>query len=247
MMSLSSNLRKITDKMESWLRYEMEAFEPFGTQENTADKGFVSLETKGGKTQEFIPLEALKNTGLNENEGEVLLKKTKENIERLEQEAYEKGFVQGEKDGFELGEKKAIKIIANIEKLFNEINGIKKDLIRENEKELVDLIFAVAEKIVHHEVRRDDTAIKEAILNSLDMAVEKSKIFFNVNPDDYDFVEKLRPDLFRQNNEIKSIVVTSDPAISRGGCFLETPRGNIDATIESKLEKIYQSFQETIQ
>jgi flagellar assembly protein FliH len=108
------------------------------------------------------------------------------------------------------------------------------------------LIFAVVEKIVHHEVRQDNTAIKEAIFNALDMAVEKSKVVFNVNPDDYDYVEKLRPNLFRQNKEIKSIVVTSDPAISRGGCFLETVRGNIDATIESKLEKIYQCFQEPI-
>ncbi len=246
-MSLSSSLRKISGKMESWLRYDMETFEPFGEQENTTDDGFTSLERKRGETQKFIPLEALKNNDINENEEEDIVKKAKENIERLEQEAYEKGFAQGEKDGFELGEKKAIKIIANIENLFIKINNIKQELIKENEKEILDLIFAVSEKIVHHEVRRDDTAIKETILNALDMAVERSKIIFNVNPDDYDFVEKLRPDLFRRNNEIKSIVVTSDPSVSRGGCYLETPRGNIDATIESKLEKIYQSFQETIQ
>ncbi len=244
-MSLSSSLRKITDKMESWLRYDMETFEPFGIQENNRKDEFTALEGKVGATREFIPLEALKNHGADGTEDEVILKKTKENIERIEQEAYEKGFAQGEKDGIELGEKKAIKIIANIENLFNNINNIKQELIKENEKEILDLIFAVSEKIVHHEVRRDDTAIKETILNALAMAVEKSKIVFNVNPDDYDFVEKLRPDLFRQNNEIKSIVVTSDPSVSRGGCFLETPRGNIDATIDSKLEKIYQSFQET--
>ena len=246
-MSLSNNLRKIAGKMESWLKYDMETFEPFDKQGNTADNEFMSLERKGGETQKFIPLEALKNNSVNEDEEEHILQKTKENIERLEQEAYEKGFAQGEKDGFEIGEKKAIKIIANIENLFNEINNIRQELIKENEKEILDLIFSVSEKIVHHEVRRDETAIKETILNALDMAVEKSKIIFNVNPDDYDLVEKLRPDLFRRNNEIKSIVVTSDPAVSRGGCFLETPRGNIDATIESKFEKIYQSFQETIQ
>jgi flagellar assembly protein FliH len=95
-------------------------------------------------------------------------------------------------------------------------------------------------------VRHDDTAIKESIFNALEMAVEKSKVTFNVNPDDYDYVEKLRPNLFRNNKEIKSIVVTSDPAVSKGGCFLETSRGNIDATIESKLEKIRQCFQESI-
>jgi flagellar assembly protein FliH len=246
-MSLSNNLRKITGKVESWLRYEMETFEPFGAQENRGDKDFISLKTGADGKSKFIPLEALKNTCDSGNTGDEALKKKQENFDRLEQEAYEKGFAQGEKDGLELGEKKAAKIIENIEKLFNEINGFKQDVLRENEKEILDLIFAVVEKIIPHEVKQDDTAIKEAILNALNMAVEKSKIIFSVNPDDYEFVEKLRPDLFRQNNEIKSIVVTSDPSISRGGCFLETSRGNIDATIESKLEKIYQCLQETIQ
>jgi flagellar assembly protein FliH len=246
-MFLSNNLRKITGEMESWLRYEMEIFEPFGKQQNSRDKDFISLRNGAQEKSKFIPLEGLKNTDGSENAGGDVLQNPQENFDRLEQEAYEKGFAQGEKDGFELGEKKALKIIDNIEKLFMEIASLKQDILRENEKEILDLIFAVVEKIVHHEVRQDDTAIKEAILNALDMAMEKSKVIFNVNPDDYDFVEKLRPDLFRQNNEIKSIVVTSDPAISSGGCFLETPRGNIDATIESKLEKIYQCLQETIQ
>ena len=245
-MSLSNNLRKITDKVESWLRYEMESFEPYGAQVNKEKKEFVSLKTGTGEKSEFIPLEGTKETSGEEKKGDDSLLKVQENIDRLEQEAYEKGFAQGEKDGFELGEKKAIKVLESIEKLFNEINGLKLYILKENEKEILDLIFSVVEKIVHHEVRQVDTAIKEAIFNALDMAVEKSKVIFNVNPDDYDYVEKLRPNLFRNNKEIKSIVVTSDPAISRGGCLLETSRGNIDATIESKLEKIYQCFQESI-
>jgi flagellar assembly protein FliH len=245
-MSLSKNLRRITGKVESWLRYEMETFEPFGSSENKGNKDFISLETGAGEKSKFIPLEVLRNSG-SEEYADDALQKTQKNFDRLEQEAYEKGFAQGEKDGFELGEKKAIKSIANIEKLFDEIAGLKQDVLRENEKDILDLIFAIVEKIVHHEVTQDDTAIKEAILSALGMAVEKSKVMLKVNPDDYDVVEKLRPDLFRRDNEIKSIVVTSDPAISRGGCFLETPRGNIDATIESKLEKIDQCFQEIIQ
>jgi flagellar biosynthesis/type III secretory pathway protein FliH len=245
MMSLSNNLRKITDKVESWLRYEMESFEPYGEQENRK-KDFISLKSGIDKKSEFIPLEALKGTSGEASGCDDVSLGKHEKIDRLEQEAYEKGFAQGEKDGFELGEKKANKVIENIEKLLKEISRFKKDVLKEYEKEILDLIFAVVEKIVYHEVRRDDTAIKESIFDALEMAVEKSKVIFNVNPDDYEYVEKLRPDLFRNNKDIKSIVVTSDPAVSRGGCFLETHRGNIDATIESKLEKIRQCFQEAM-
>lgn len=246
MMSLSKNLRKITDKVESWLSYEMESFEPYNTQEKGGKNRFFSLETGSEKKLEFIPLEALENVGNKERKAEEALKNTQEKTTNLEEEAYEKGFAQGEKDGFELGEKKAIKVLENIERLFNEINDLKYDILKRYEKEILNLIFAIAEKIIHHEVRLNETAIKDAIFNALELAVEKSKVTFNVNPEDYEYVEKLRPDLFNQFKELKSIIVTSDPSISRGGCFLETPYGNIDATIESKLENIFQLLQESV-
>jgi flagellar assembly protein FliH len=246
-MFLSKNIRKSSGKEESWHKYEMESFEPYKLQKQERKNDFVSLDTGEGKRSNFVPLQTWKNAGNKEKETEDDLLGTQENIASIEQEAYEKGFAQGEKDGFELGEKKAVKIIENIENLFNEMTNLKHDILKQHEREILDLIFAVAEKIIHHEVRSDETVIKNAILNALELAVEKSKIIFNVNPEDYDYVEKLRPEIFSQNKELKSIVVTSDPAVTRGGCFLETPYGNIDATIESKLEKINQCLQESVE
>ncbi len=246
-MSLSKNIRKSTGKEESWHKYEMESFEPYKLQKQEGKNDFVSLETGVAKRPNFVPLEAWENAGDNneETENDELL--TKENITGIEQEAYEKSFEQGEKDGFEFGEKKAIKVAENIENLFNEMLSLKHDVLKQYESEIIDLIFAVVEKIVHHEVRSKETVIKNAIFDALELAVEKSKIVFNVNPDDYDYVEKLRPELFNQNKGLKSIVVTSDPGVSRGGCYLETPYGNIDATIESKLEKISQCLKESVE
>ena len=246
-MSLSKNIRKSTGKEESWHKYEMESFEPYKLQKQGRKNDFVSLDTGEEKRSNFVPLEAWEDSGNKGKKTEDDLLGAQENITSIEQEAYEKGFAQGEKDGFELGEKKAVKIIENIENLFNEMTNLKHDILKQHEKEIIDLIFAVAEKIVHHEVRSKESVIKNAICDALKLAVEKSKIVFNVNPDDFDYVEKLRPEIFNQNKGLKSIVVTSDPGVSRGGCYLETPYGNIDATIESKLEKIYQCLQESVE
>jgi len=242
---LSKNIRKSSGKEESWHKYEMESFEPYKLQKQGRENNFVSLNTGEGERSNFVPLEAWENADSKKEETEDDLLGMQENISSIEQEAYEKSFAQGEKDGFEFGEKKAIKVAENIENLFNEMVSLKHDISKQYEREIIDLIFAVAEKIVHHEVRSKESVIKNAIFEALELAIEKSKVVFNVNPDDYDYVEKLRPELFNQNKGLKSIVVTSDPGVSRGGCYLETPYGNIDATIESKLEKIYQCLQES--
>jgi len=245
-MSLSKNIKKLTGKEESWYKYEMESFEPYELQKQGGKKDFVSLDTRVGERSNFVPLQTWGNAG-NKEETENGLLGVEENIASIEQEAYEKSFAQGEKDGFEFGEKKATKILENIENLFNEMLNLKHDILKQYEKEIVDLIFAVAEKIVHHEVRSKESVIKNTIFEALELAVEKSKVVFNVNPEDYDYVEKLRPELFNRNKGAKSIVVTSDPNVKRGGCYLETPYGNIDATIESKLEKIYQCLLESVE
>ena len=246
-MSLSKNLKNTNGNEESWDKYEMESFESYKSQKQEGNKDFVSLETGAERKPKFVHLDAWENAGSKKEEIEDDLLGTQESISGIEQEAYEKGFVQGEKDGFELGEKKALKIIENIEKLFNETDRLRHDILKQHEKEILDLIFAVAEKIVHYEVRSKDSVIKNAIFDALELAVEKSNVVFNINPEDYEYVEKLRPELFNQNKGLKSIVVTSDPAVTRGGCYLETPYGNIDATIESKLEKIYQCLQESVE
>jgi flagellar assembly protein FliH len=247
MMSLSKNIKKSTGEEESWHKYEMESFEPYTFQDQGRKNDFVSLDPGKVEKSKFVPLESWENTGSKKEGADDDLSRTQNNIPSIEQEAYEKSFAQGEKDGFEFGEKKAIKVIENIENLFNEMVSLKHDVLKQYEREIIDLIFTVAEKIVHNEVRSNDSVIKKAIFDALELALEKSKVVFNVNPDDYDYVEKLRPELFNQCKGLKSVVVTSDPGVSRGGCYLETPYGNIDATIESKLEKIYQCFQDSVE
>jgi flagellar biosynthesis/type III secretory pathway protein FliH len=52
----------------------------------------------------------------------------------------------------------------------------------------------------------------------------------------------LRPDLFERFKALKSIIINSDSTIEKGGCYLETPCGDIDARIETQLEKIADSM-----
>ena len=248
---MSNHSEKIAEGKRSWTEFEMESFEPLSLTEkparHTADgkdkAGFISLHRGDEKKGDFIPLEQGEDNYKKRQEAEDILKDAHQKATLLEQEAYEKGFAQGEKDGLELGEKKAIKVIENIENLFTEIGHLKKEILKQYEMGALELIFAIAKKIIHDQIKLDEKAIKNTVFKALNLTVEKSEIVLRVNPEDFDFVERLRPEFFTQFNELKSITVTSDPSITRGGCFLETPYGDVDATVETRLEKIYQSLE----
>ena len=60
----------------------------------------------------------------------------------------------------------------------------------------------------------------------------------------FDFSEGSFLDLLSEHPNLKALTVTPDAAIGRGGCVLETPSGDVDATIETQLKRIYQSLSE---
>jgi flagellar assembly protein FliH len=240
MMSLYKNSDNESAQLKSWTKYHMKFLEHDELVDKKDDYGFISLQAGELERGEFVPVEGYPDRQNKRKMGEGETSDAQENVSLIEQDAYEKGFVQGEKDGFELGERKANKVIENIEKLFDEMSTLKQEVLKQHEKEILDLTFAIAEKIVHRVTRFNEGGVKEAVFNALSLAIEKSKIVLNVNPEDYDYIEELRPDLCKKYKELKSIIVGSDPSITRGGCLLETPYGDIDARIETQLEKIYQ-------
>jgi flagellar assembly protein FliH len=244
MMFLYNNSTETAKTGQPWRKFELESLESHALSGKGNKTDFIQLETPDTEKDNFIPFEKGGNNPKKIKEAEDILQKAMEKAVYIEQEAYEKGFAQGEKDGLELGGKKAIKLIENIESILIELKQLKEEIPKQYEKEILDLIFVITKKIIYREIASDETALKDTILNALHFAVEKSKVILSVNPEDFNYVEKLRTQLFAEVKDLKSISISSDPSITRGGCFLETPHGDIDSTVETQLKKIYQSLED---
>jgi flagellar assembly protein FliH len=228
---------------KSWTGYEMVSFESPSVSRKGNKADFVSLRMGEKEDAAFIPLEQGGDFSGKRREADDILKEAHGKSAMIEQEAYEKGFSQGEKDGLELGEKKALKVIENIENLFIELSRMKNEIIRQHEREIVGLIFAIAKRIIQHRIESDEGIVKEVVFKAIELAPEKSEVTLRVNPEDFDYIEKQRPEFFTKFSELKSITITSDSSITRGGCLLETPYGDADARIETQLERVYQSLE----
>jgi flagellar assembly protein FliH len=231
---LSSQLKNLAQKDKPWAKYKMDSLEPE-----------ISSSQMGGKeVADFVPLENTTDQHKKRKQIEDILRKAQEEASALEREAYEKGFAQGEKDGVELGQRKALKLIENIENLLRSMDGLRQEILALYEREIVELVFAIAQKVIHRSIRSDDGTIKDTVLSALKLAAEKSKATLRVNPEDFDYVEELRPEFFAAVKELKALTVISDPSIIRGGCLLESPYGDVDARIETQLDKIHQCLEQ---
>lgn len=238
---MSKNLLSVNDDV-SWSKYEMPPVDAVRPPQISDTDSFVSLQGMKKNKAEFIPLGGKQaDAGSSCNQSEPTIE---EKIALLEKEAYDKGFAQGEKDGFELGEIKSKKVIENIENLLDDMTRLKGRLVKRYEKEILETIFTIAKKVIHTHMQIEESAVRDTILEALNLTTEKRDITLKINPDDFEYVENLRPELFSRHMNVKSIAITSDPTITRGGCLLETPSGDVDASIETQLDSLYQSLKD---
>ncbi|MCS7149351.1 MAG: FliH/SctL family protein [Caldimicrobium sp.] len=159
--------------------------------------------------------------------------------------AMKRGFEEGRKEAERFLEEERKKLQANLEfekkQTITKIETFIKRLDEEIRKIVLDLddyilkiSLDLAKKLVFKEIETDRELLIRIIREALNYIAEGTEILIKVNPEDIDFLES-KLEFFPQNYKIK---ILSDMSISKGGLFIETTLGVIDATFEKRWEKI---------
>ena len=198
------------------------------------------------------------------------ISKSKKEIESPEEKAKKKGFEigykeglnkgyleghkKGYKEGFEKGKKEAeekYKKLENVlKKDFQEkiqsINTFLKNLEKESkelilnmDKEVLNLALNIAQKLILKEIERDPEISLRLIREALNYIAEGTELNIKVNPEEYKF---LKENLLKHIPPSQKIKLIPDESISKGGIFIETSLGVIDATFEKRWKKLLETL-----
>ena len=166
-----------------------------------------------------------------------------EKLARMEKEAYQKGFEQGQRDGLSLEEKQMGEKAKQLETIFVGLNDLKAQIYHETESELLQMSILMAKKIIREEIKTDGGIIRNTIQAALKFLVDKQHIRIRLNPEDMEETRKLLPELAAKTKGGQFQMV-EDHAIESGGCILETGFGRINATIEDQLGELEKEIEE---
>ncbi len=163
-------------------------------------------------------------------------------VEAIKQQAYDEGFAKGEADGYEAGLQAANEKTERLSQILNEIDVFWASLLRSGEARIIDLVAKVAEKVVYGRVSVDNEIITRAILDVFEKIPDPVDATITVHPSDYEYIEVVKDDLFEKIKGLKQVRVLSDQLISPGGCRIETKAGEVDTTIEERLDAVKRSI-----
>ena len=172
----------------------------------------------------------------------IILEEARKQAEEMEREAYEQGFKQGEKDGQEIGSMKLEKNLDRIEQICQDLDSYHQTFVHQHEKEILSLVAAIAGKVVKAHVELEPETVKSSVMEALSAASDWQEVTIRVDPSDFEFLDEMRPEFFEKVNTLRSINIVPDSSIEKGGCVASADFGEVDAKIESRLEKITQAM-----
>jgi flagellar assembly protein FliH len=205
---------------------------------------FVSFESlvPGGRAgdDDADPLERLKNEQETvRRETEAMLARARAEKKAIEEDAYRQGLARGEEEGRRAAEKKFADRMAEAARLIGSLEQERARVNRRYEEDMLALIKTMVERLVGHEVSVNPLVIVSCLRRAMEYVVEDSVVKVHLQADDFQHIRERSledPTLLQGARRIELI---EDPALSRGGCLLQTDFGEIDATLENCRERLF--------
>lgn len=170
--------------------------------------------------------------------------KIEERMRRDTELQRQKGYEDGYNKGLSEGQKEARKVVANFSGLITDAVKQREILYEDARRKILELVLQIARKVTFDAARIEPEITAGIIDGVIKRLTDKSKIKVKVHPDHLPHIEQ-QLDRFRgDSTAVKELVIEADSRVRCGGCFIETPTGDVDARIDSQLDIIAEALNE---
>ena len=167
-------------------------------------------------------------------------KKGEQEFEIIKQQAYQDGFVKGERDGFTKFQNDAAEVLKSLETLASSTFDIKRNIIDSATLDIVELVSAIADKVCH--VKFDDEVLKQITIDAIKQLNDKENITIIVNPELVDNINSMLKSFREEISKIQSIKIIEDNSVSPDGVIVETLNTRLDSRVSTQISEIAQKM-----
>jgi len=161
---------------------------------------------------------------------------TAEELEAIRRQAWEEGHEEGRQAGLEAAQRESQERIERLDALLQALAHPLDDLDERVEQELVALAMAVARQLIRREIKSDPAQIVGVIREGVKLLpVAAGNIRLELHPEDAQLVREL---LHLGEGDERSWHIVEDPTLTRGGCRIANDSSRIDATLETRINRM---------
>src|SRR5262245_12586247 len=150
----------------------------------------------------------------------------------IERDAFAKGYAQGERAGLDAAAARADAMLRRLAQTIEELGDLRNEMIHRTERQAVQLVLAIAERIVQRELTLDRTLLLGMARVALDRLGAYGSATIRLNPDDYHAIAA-KPSI-----DGAAVEVLADSSVPRGGCHVQSDFGFMDVSPESQFREL---------
>jgi len=166
-------------------------------------------------------------------------------IHEAQKKSFDDGFADGVREGITRQKKEYAQTISSVVATMKELAELRQKIIEEAEQDILQLAFAIAEKVLAQEVQQNKTVVVSVLKEAIRGISARDGMKVHLNPHDFQNITKIKEDLQEEMEGISDILFEEDQGIKPGGVIIETLFGEVDARLNQQLQEIKSGLRET--
>ena len=162
-----------------------------------------------------------------------VLAEARAEADSIRRQALEEGYMAGRHEALEA----LAPALAALGAAADELRASQASAAAELERRAVELGLALASKVLAGALSVEPERVLDSVQGALRGIVERERVIIMVNPEDLEIVQGAAEELKATLGGIEHCVIEAERRVGRGGCIVRTPVGDVDARVETKLER----------
>jgi flagellar assembly protein FliH len=192
-------------------------------------------------------------------QAQAILDQARQQGEEAKKEAFASGFSSGEESGYKkgyedgYGKGKALAMdeasqgISMLNRVIDELESYRTQILYESKQDIVKMALAVAEKVLHKEIMTDPNTVVSVVKNAISKVGFKRNFTVHVNPLDVEVLKAAGSSIAGAVDSMESLKFKPDPKVEPGGCVVHTESGTVDAQVDRQFQEIKENVLNAMQ
>ncbi len=161
-------------------------------------------------------------------------------------EGRRQGIVKGTDEGKKLGQQQALAehkkqltdLISALMTGSKELNASRKKLESEAMTEVIELAVSIARRVTKKYGELDPAILTANVSEAMKLVVHSTDIRIAIHPTQRAYLASVLPQLKLQWPALEHVNLTEDPAIKPGGCRIRAGAGEVNADLDTQIDRI---------
>lgn len=135
--------------------------------------------------------------------------------------------------------------VENLENILDELAFFRRELFRESEEEVLELIRKIGKKIFNEEVSMKPELLQQLVSKSLEKLEQEKHLKLYIHPEDLQTFKSTKPNFLGKFEGHDQLQIEATPQLPRGRVLIETETQELEVGVEAMVDAIIDQIKES--